>query len=236
VERSAVGVSGDSKDDLGAVGTVVAAMTVAREGRGTGAFEIDAGEIVESEADGGFECLGGEFFFQGAPVTGEGVHGGVEVVFVEVFVVGEAACGGEQRALCGVFEGEFRTGEEEAGEDHGLEESALAGSANVGKEEVEIQGFPGINEDGETAEVQGGVEFNGVGLKGGFAGKSGGDEVADFGRELGDVADGAGAWAIGGAKRFADEMGGVGFAVFPRFGGLNKHLLQKYRVKTYCKV
>jgi hypothetical protein len=31
-------------------------------------------------------------------------------------------------------------------------------------------------------------------------------------------------------------MGGVGFAVFPRFGGLNKHLLHKYRVKTYCKV
>jgi len=227
VERSAVGVSGDSKDDLGAVGTVVAAMTVAREGRGTGAFEIDAGEIVESEADGGFECLGGEFFFQGAPVTGEGVHGGVEVVFVEVFVVGEAACGGEQRALCGVFEGEFRTGEEEAGEDHGLEESALAGSANVGKEEVEIQGFPGINEDGETAEVQGGVEFDGVGLKGGFAGKSGSDEVADFGRELGDVADGAGAWAIGCAEGFADEMGGVGFAVFARFCGLNKHVLQK---------
>jgi hypothetical protein len=92
----------------------------------------------------------------------------------------------------------------------------LAGSADVGEEEVEIQGFPSIDEDGETAKVQGGVEFDGVGLKGGFAGKSGSDEVADFGRELGDVADGAGAWAIGGAEGFADEMGGVGFAVFAR--------------------
>jgi hypothetical protein len=46
--------------------------------------------------------------------------------------------------------------------------------------------------------------------------------VADFGRELGDVADGAGAGGVGSAKRFADEMGGIGFAVFPRFGGLNK--------------
>lgn len=48
-----------------------------------------------------------QVFFQGAPVTGEGVHGGVEVVLVEIFVGWEAACGGEQRALGGVFEGEF---------------------------------------------------------------------------------------------------------------------------------
>ena len=112
----------------------------------------------------------------------------------------------------------------------------MAGSADVGEKEVEVQGFPSIDEDGETAEVQGGVEFDGVGLKGGFAGKSGSDEVADFGRELGDVADGAGAGAVGSAKRFADEMGGVGFAVFSRFGGLNKHVLQKYRAKTWFKV
>jgi len=107
VERGAVGVGGDGKDDLRSVGTMVAAVPVAREGSGTGAFEVDAGEVVESEADGGFECLGGEFFFQSAPVTGEGVHGGVEVVFVEVLVGWEAAGGGEQRALGGVFEGEF---------------------------------------------------------------------------------------------------------------------------------
>jgi hypothetical protein len=84
----------------------------------------------------------------------------------------------------------------------------LAGSADVGEEEVEIQGFAGINEDGETAEIEGGVEFDGVGLKGSFAGRSGRDEVADFGRELGDVADWCGAGAVGSAKRFADEMGG----------------------------
>ena len=107
VERGAVGVGGDGQDDLRSVRTVVAAVPVARERCGTGAFEVDAGEVIEGEADGGFESLGSEFFFQGAPVTGEGVHGGVEVVLVEVFVGWEAAGGGEQRALCGVFEGEF---------------------------------------------------------------------------------------------------------------------------------
>ena len=107
VERGAVGVGGDGQDDLGAVGTVVAAVPVARERCGSGAFKIDAGEVVEGEADGGFESLGGEFFFQGTPVTGEGVHGGVEVVFVEVLVGWESAGGGEKRALGGVFEGEF---------------------------------------------------------------------------------------------------------------------------------
>ncbi len=107
VERGAVGVGGGGQDDLGAIGTVVAAVPVAREGRGSRAFEIDAGEVIEGEADGGFESLGSEFFFQGAPVTGEGVHGGVEVVLVEVFVGWEAAGGSEESALCGVFEGEF---------------------------------------------------------------------------------------------------------------------------------
>jgi hypothetical protein len=31
-------------------------------------------------------------------------------------------------------------------------------------------------------------------------------------------------------------MGGVGFAVFARFGGLNKHVLHKYRTKTCSQV
>jgi len=60
----------------------------------------------------------------------------------------------------------------------------LAGSADVGEEEVEVQGFPCIDEDGETTKIKGGVEFDGVGLKGDFAGKGGGDKLADFGREL----------------------------------------------------
>jgi hypothetical protein len=107
VERGAVSVGGDGQDDLRSVGAVVAAVTVAREGSGTGAFEVDAGEVVEGKADRSFECLGGEFFFQGAPVAGEGVHGGVEVVFVEVFVGVEATGGGKQGAFGSVFEGEF---------------------------------------------------------------------------------------------------------------------------------
>jgi hypothetical protein len=31
-------------------------------------------------------------------------------------------------------------------------------------------------------------------------------------------------------------MGGVGFAVFARFCGLNKHVLHKYQIKTCCQV
>ena len=73
-------------------------------------------------------------------------------------------------------------------------EAPLAGEAG------EIQGFPSIDEGGETAEIEGGVEFDGVGLKSGFAGKCGSDEVADFRWELGDIADGSGAggrWECG---------------------------------------
>jgi hypothetical protein len=44
----------------------------------------------------------------------------------------------------------------------------------------------------ETAEIEVGVEFDGLGLEGGFTGKVGGDELANFGRDLGDMAGGAG--------------------------------------------
>jgi len=236
VEGGAVGVGGDGEEDLGAVGAVVAAVAVAGEVCGAVAFEVDAGEVVEGEGDGGLECLGGEFFFQGAPVSGDGVHGGVEVVFVEGFIGGKAAGLGEQRASGGVFEGEFGGGEEEAGEDHGFEEGALARGADVGEEAVEVEGFPGVDEDGEAAEVEGGVELEGVGMEGGFAGEVCGDELAEFGWELGDVGDGAGAGAFGGAEGLADEVGGVGFAVLAGFGGLDKHELHKYEIKTCCQV
>lgn len=62
VEGRAMGVGCNGQDDLRAVGAVVAAVSVAREGCGTRSFEIDAGEVVEGEADRGFEGLIGEFF------------------------------------------------------------------------------------------------------------------------------------------------------------------------------
>jgi hypothetical protein len=37
-----MGVGGDGENDLRSVGTVVAAMPVAREGRGTGAFNLNS--------------------------------------------------------------------------------------------------------------------------------------------------------------------------------------------------
>ena len=49
----------------------VAAMPVAREGRGTIAFARDAGEVVEGEADGRFEYVL-QVCFESAPVAGDG--------------------------------------------------------------------------------------------------------------------------------------------------------------------
>ena len=51
--------------------SVATAVSVAREGSGTGAFKVDAGEVVESEADGSFECLGGEQRALGGILEGE---------------------------------------------------------------------------------------------------------------------------------------------------------------------
>ncbi len=57
-------------------------VSVTREGRGNGAFELDAGDVVAGETDGLVECVL-RVFFQSAPMTGEGFHGGVEVVCVD---------------------------------------------------------------------------------------------------------------------------------------------------------
>ena len=67
VERGAMGVGGNGENDLRSVGTVVAAVPVAGEMLGAGAFEIDAGEVVEGEADGFFEGFGGEFYSTAVP-------------------------------------------------------------------------------------------------------------------------------------------------------------------------
>ena len=61
MESCAVGVGSNGQDDLGMVIKVVAAVSVAREGRGNGVFEADAGEVVEGETYGFFECVGCEF-------------------------------------------------------------------------------------------------------------------------------------------------------------------------------
>ena len=42
-----MGVSGNGQDDLGTVVTVVVAVSIAREERGNGAFEVDVGEVLE---------------------------------------------------------------------------------------------------------------------------------------------------------------------------------------------
>jgi hypothetical protein len=65
MERGAVGVSGNGQDDLGTVVTVVAAVPIACEGRGNGAFEVDVGEVLGGETDGLFECVDCKFFSKG---------------------------------------------------------------------------------------------------------------------------------------------------------------------------
>jgi len=62
--------------------------------------------------------------------------------------------------------------------------AGFAAEAPLAGEAGEIQGFPSIDEGGETAEIEAGVEFDGVGLKSGFGGKSRSDEVRTSGGSL----------------------------------------------------
>ena len=225
VKRDAARVGGHRQDDLGPVAAVIAAVAIFAEERGAVALEVNAGEIVEHQADGFFEGLAGQALFQGAPVAGERVHGRVEIIFVKAFLGAQAAGSGEQGAGGVFLESEFGAGEEEAGEDQGLEQGALARSADGGEEAIEAELLPGLDEDGEATEIEALAEgdlFLGDEL---LAGEGVGDELAHRRGQLGDIADGAGAGALGGAEGFAHQIGEVNFVAAAGFGDLDEHLL-----------
>lgn len=142
---------------------------------------------------------------------------------VKALVGGQAAGQGEQGAGGALAQGELGAGEEEAGEDHGLQEGALARGADADEEAVQAEVLPGLDQDGEAAEVQCAAQRELVMGDEVAAGEGLGDELPDGGRQGGDVADGAGAGAGGGAEGFANEEGEVNFVAATGFGGLDEH-------------
>ena len=64
--------------------------------------------------------------------------------------------------------------------------------------------------------------------KQGLALEGGDDQITSCGREVSDVADGAGAGTFGSAEGLANEVGDVGFAVLTfGGGGLDEHGLHR---------
>ncbi len=134
VQRHAAGVGRHGQDDLRPVAAVIAAMAVATKARRAFALKVNTRQIIEHEADGLLECLGGQALFQGAPVAAERVHGFIQIVLVETLISRQAAGRCQQSAGGLRPQGQLGTGKKQARENHGLEQGALAGRANAGKE------------------------------------------------------------------------------------------------------
>jgi hypothetical protein len=124
-------------------------------------------------------------------VTGERIHGFVDLVFIETLIGRQAASLGEQRARGALREGQLGARKEQSGEDDGLEQRTLTGSADALKKTLESGLLPGIENDGETAIIESVAELEGVGGDKRLAGERIGDELADVLGKIGNVADGA---------------------------------------------
>jgi len=152
------------------------------------------------------------------------IHRGVEIVFVKRFRGIQAAGFGQPRAVSALGQGQLGTGKEDAAVNHGLEKAPLARRTETGEDLVEVKAGPSVVEDGKAAVVESLVELNALGREESLALEGSGNEIAGRGREVGDVADGAGAGAVRGAEGFANEVGDVVLAVLAGgTGGLHEH-------------
>ena len=70
--------------------------------------------------------------------------------------------------------------------------------------------MPGIGQDGQATLVQGAMKLKVLGGKEGLATQTGGDDFAYGGGQASDVANGAGAGSLWGAKGFTHQIGEVG--------------------------
>ena len=99
--------------------------------------------------------------------------------------------------------------------------------ADVGEKFAQTKARPSVVEDGQTAIVQGVVQLHLIGREEVLTLEGSGDELAGGGRQIGDIANGAGTGSLGRAERFAHEVRDVALAVFSGgSGGLNEHGLQ----------
>ena len=84
-DRNAVFIGDDGEIDLHTVGAVIAAVAVVGEAFGAMAFEVDACDVVESDADFVRKSFLIESGHERRPASGELIHRGVEIVLIKFF-------------------------------------------------------------------------------------------------------------------------------------------------------
>ena len=224
VDGDAVGPGRQGEDHLRPVGPVVAAVAVCRKLLVPGAVEVAAGQVVQHKG----RRLGVGARVQGLlyprPLAGQGVHGLVQPVLVEVALL-QPAGGGQGAVGAARLQRKLGTREKQAGEDHGLDAAAIRRIADPSEDVVQAVAPPGVLEHGHPAEAEGVVQPERIG--GDKAAprvlQERADGVLDMGGQLADVADHAAPGPLVGAVALADRLALVGPAVYRCLGSLYKH-------------
>jgi hypothetical protein len=155
------------------------------------------------------------------------IHGRVEIVFIEGFTGLQAAGLSQPGALRFLSQRQLGAGKEQAAVDEGLQEAPLPGRTQAGQELAQPKARPGVVEDRQAAVIQSLMQMHLISRQEVQPFEGCGDEIAGVGRQIGDIADGAGTGTVGGAKGLANQIGDVGFAILAGGGsGLDEHGLQ----------
>ena len=224
MQRHSLRIGGHGQQDLGPVGTMVSAVTIAADSHRTLAFKIHTAQIIEHQGNPLGEALLIELLLQPHPLSAQFIHRLIEIVLVEIFLGLIQSAGGGQEGTAGVIgQSQLGAGKEDAAKHHGLEQAGVTGRIHEAKEPRQTQGVPGLAEHGQAAETPRLGQFQAIGGDKVLAAQGLGNELTGVRWQAGDVANSAGAGALGGAEGFADQVSQIrGLAVFA-FGGLDEH-------------
>ncbi len=121
VQGNPLGVCRHCQDNLGPIGAMIAAMTIASEMLRPLSFEIDTGQVIKDQAHALGKGLLIELLFQPDPMAVELIHRAVEIVLLKRFLRIQSAGGRQPRAPSLVSQRQLGAGEEQPTVDDGLE-------------------------------------------------------------------------------------------------------------------
>ena len=169
------------------------------------------------------ESLGVELPLDRDPAAIETVHGLVEIVFVKSLALLAKPAGSGQKSTASLFsQRQFSAWKEDATKDHGLQKQALTNLRHLGKKLLQSETLPSISQHGQATVVQRMGQLDLFQHEAGLTAQSSSHQIADLWRQGRDVAHGARAWALGGAKGLAHQVRDIGFVLASGLGGLDK--------------
>src|SRR5438876_2020505 len=187
-------------------------------------LKMHTGQIVEHQRDALGKALLVELLLDADPVSVQLIHGGIQVVLVEVFGGLIQATGrGQQGAASVIDQGQFGAGKQNTTQGHGLEQTGHPSIRNEVKDRAQAKLFPGLVQDHQPAAIPGFAQLQRLCSHKAASLKGLADELAGLRGQRRDIADGAGARALWGTKGLANQVGEVGDAAVLAFGDLHEH-------------